>query len=123
MRKLLLLVIILMVFPAMAMAQGDELVEASLMAEFVTFLFGGGLTAAIVQLLRRIGILNYIPALVRPMLAGFIGIGAMTASEYLASTFGILIDFSPIVELFGGGGGAMALFSMGKEAGVLTSKG
>ena len=57
------------------------------------------------------------------MLAGVIGIGTTAASAYLLSNFGIEVDLSAIAAFFGAGGGATALFAIGKNLGLLTSKG
>jgi hypothetical protein len=100
-----------------------EHTEPSISWEFISLLFSGGLVIAFLQLLRRMKVLRYIPALFRPVVAGIIGIGTTALSAYLLANFGIEVDLSAIVAFFGAGGGATALFATGKELGLLNSEG
>lgn len=124
-RWLLLLVMLVLTMSAVVLAQEEPPVppEPSALAEFITILFSGGVVTALLQLFRRINLLTLIPGWLRPILAGGIGIGAVAATAYLLENFGIVVDLSPIVAFFGAGGGATALFSMGKELGKLNHQG
>lgn len=107
--------------PITAFAQDDPppADDPSAGAEFVGLTFSAGLTVAVVQLIRRTGIVNKVPGFVRPLVAAVIGLGAV----YLSNLLGIEIDLSPIAALFAAGGGASLLFGVGKEAGLLKSSG
>jgi len=124
-RWLWLLAVMLLMATALAFAQEEPPVppEPSALAEFITLLFSGGVVTALLQLLRRLNVLTLIPGWIRPVLAGGIGIGAVWVTAYLLENFGIVVDLSEIVAFFGAGGGATALFAMGKELGKLNHAG
>lgn len=124
-RWFLLVVMLLLTATAVGFAQDEPPVppEPSALAEFITLLFSGGVVTALLQLFRRINLLTLIPGWLRPVLAGAIGIGAAAATTYLLENFGIGVDLSPIVAFFGAGGGATALFAIGKELGRLNHSG
>lgn len=118
MRKLFLtFAFVLVAGVLLAQGGGEVPEEPSALAEFIGLLFSGGLTVAIVQLLRRLGIVNKVPGFLRPVIAAAIGFGAVALSNYL----GIVVDLSPIAALFAAGGGATWLFDVGKEAGLFKS--
>jgi len=124
MRKLLLLIVLLLFATGAALAQEGELPpEPSALWEFIGILFSGGLVAALLQFFRRIKLLSFIPDWLRPVLAGGIGIGTTALTAYVLANFGVELDLSPIVSFFGAGGGAAALFAMGKNLGFLNSEG
>jgi len=110
MKKAWLLVLLLLVVPVMMVAQevAPEATEAlpDWGAEFIALLLSGGVTVAVVQLLRRLGVVNKIPGALRPIIASFIGMGAVMLSQYL----GFEVDFSPLVALFAAGGGSAVMF-------------
>lgn len=112
-----------------AIAKAEEVessaspVEPSAMWEFVGLLFSAGLTTALLQLFRRLKLLSLIPAFFRPVLAGVVGIGTAALSAYMLTKYGVEIDLSAIVAFFGAGGGATALFAIGKEFNFLNSRG
>ncbi len=113
----LLFVVLLMFVPILAFGQdegGGDPEMPSALAEFLGLLFSGGLTMALVQLLRRLGVVDKVPGFVRPLIAAGIGFGAVWLSQRL----GVPIDLSPIAALFAAGGGASLLFGIGKEVKV-----
>lgn len=91
--------------------------------EFIGLLVNGGLSMALVQFFRRIKLLSLIPAFLRPVLAGGIGIGVSALTAYVLTNFGVELDLSAIVAFFAAGGGASMLFGMGKELGVVKHEG
>ncbi len=125
MRKTLIaFVLLLLLFPVIALAQDSgEPPAASATWEFVGILISGGLVAALLQLFRRINLLSLIPDWLRPVLAGGVGIGTTWLTAYALANFGIELDLSAIVAFFGAGGGATALFAIGKNLGLLNSAG
>lgn len=117
-RILTLVLFVFLLVPAVAFAQDTPPpAEPSALAEFIGLLFSSGLTVAVVQLIRRTGVVDLVPGFIRPLIAAGIGIGAV----YLSNAIGITVDLSPIAALFGAGGGATLLFGLGKEAGLLKS--
>ena len=124
MRKtLIVFVLLLFLFPVIAMAQGSSEPEPSTAWEFIGILISGGLVAALLQLFRRMNLLSLIPSWLRPVLAGGVGIGTAWLTAYALANFGIDLDLSAVVAFFGAGGGATALFAMGKNLGLLNSAG
>lgn len=125
MRKtLIVFLLLLFLFPVIALAQDSpDPPEPSVVWEFIGILFSGGLVAALLQLFRRINLLSLIPDWLRPALAGGVGIGTTWLTVYVLANFGITLDLSAIVAFFGAGGGATALFAMGKNLGFLNSAG
>ena len=83
----------------------------SAVQEFIGLLFSGGLTVALVQLLRRLGVVGMVPGFVRPLIAAGVGLAAV----WLSNQIGIQVDLSPIAALFAAGGGSTLLFGMMKE--------
>ena len=105
-----LFVVLFMSVPLLAFGQ-DNGGEPSAGAEFLGILFAGGLTAAIVQLLRRLGIVDLVPGFTRPLIAAGIGFAAV----WFSNLIGVPIDLSPIAALFAAGGGGSLLFGIMKE--------
>lgn len=116
----IIFVVLFSLVPLLAFGQdegGDP--EPNLAKEFVGLLFSGGATVALLQLIRRTGIVATVPGWARPLIATAIGFGAVSLSSYL----GMTVDLSSIEALFAGGGGATLLFALGKELGFLKSTG
>lgn len=103
-------VVLFMSIPLLAFGQ-DNGGDPSAGAEFLGILFAGGLTAAIVQLLRRLGIVDLVPGFTRPLIAAGIGLAAV----WFSNLIGVQVDLSPIAALFAAGGGGALLFGMAKE--------
>jgi len=124
-RLLLLVATLVLAATAVGFAQEEPPVppEPSALWEFIGILLSGGLVTALLQLFRRFKLLSLIPDWLRPVLAGGIGIGASLLTTFVLANFGIELDLSAIVAFFGAGGGATALFAMGKNLGYLSSKG
>ncbi len=128
MRKRLLLLGMLVLLIAtipLGFAQEEPPVppEPSALWEFIGILMGGGLVTAVLQLARRFKLLSLIPDWLRPVLAGGVGIGTMWLTAFVLANFGVELDLSAIAAFFGAGGGATALFAVGKNLGFLSSKG
>ena len=114
----ILFVVLFSLVPILAFGQGNgDNGDPSVGAEFLGLLFSSGLTMALVQLLRRLGVVDLVPAFTRPLIAAVIGFGAV----YLSNLIGVSIDLSPIAGLFAAGGGSTLLFGIGKELGLNTS--
>ncbi len=122
-KTLVAFVLLLFLFPVIALAQGSPEPVPSAGWEFLGILISGGLVAALLQLFRRINLLGFVPDWLRPVLAGGVGIGTTWLTAYVLANFGIELDLSSIVAFFGAGGGATALFAMGKNLGFLDSAG
>ena len=103
--------------PLLAFGQDNGGEDPSAGAEFVGLLFSSGLTMGFVQFLRRLGVVGFVPAFARPLIAAAIGFGAV----YLSNLIGVTIDLSPIAGLFAAGGGSTLLFGIGKEWGLKSS--
>lgn len=103
--------IVVLLWTAVAFAQGEELpVGPAAWAEFIALSLGSGVTVAVVQLLRKLGVVSLIPAFLRPIIAMGIGLAAVKLSAFL----GVTVDLSALQAIFAGGG-ATALFGIGKE--------
>lgn len=115
----------LFVYTAVVAAQGEPPPPAEPSAgwEFLALAFSSGITTALVQLFRRINLLSLIPDFLRPVIAGVVGIGATALTAFVLQRYGVELDLNAIVAFFGAGGGATALFGIGKNLGLLNSKG
>lgn len=118
MKRIAFLILILL-SATTALAQGEELpAEPAVWAEFIALSLGSGVAVAVVQVLRRLGLVALVPSFLRPILAMGVGVLAVKLSAIL----GVTVDLSALEALFAGGG-ATAIFGIGKELGLFDSKG
>ena len=114
-----LFVVVLSLIPVLAFGQDAE-PGPSAGGEFVGLTLSAGLTVAFVQLIRRRGLVDKVPGVLRPAIVAVLGLGGVYLSGLIP---GVEIDLSPIASLFAAGGGASLLFGIGKAAGFLKSSG